>query len=149
MTELRKDIDMENNILVQIHEGVKVLDREHNEIGHVDDVFLGAVDQSPENKAEGPSTVNAIRDNNAQAYIPNFAMGGVDPIKGSPAHEKGTDTTVRDRLLREGYVHIETGALSRDRVALPDQIEKVDGSALILKVTKDQLLKDDILNNMS
>jgi hypothetical protein len=129
---------------MKIHEGAKVYDREHNEIGHVDDVFLGYVQTDTVDSAETTAAGSFPAGTNTQSITPNFAMGGT-----ANASDSEPVKSVKNRLLREGFVHIETGILSRDRVVLPDQIAKVEDRALVLNVTKDQLLKDDILNNMS
>lgn len=144
MTETRKPFDMEHNILMKIHEGAKVYDREQNEIGQVDDVFLGSANDDTIDSAETTAAGSYPAGTDTQSITPNFAMGGARNLS-----DNEPVTSVKNRLLREGYVHIETGILSRDRVVLPEQIAKVEDRKLTLKVTKDQLLKDDILNNLS
>jgi hypothetical protein len=148
MNEYSSDIDTssEENILMRIQEGARVYDKEHNEIGHVDDVFLGALDPdsfSGESQGQVPELPNH---NSGSPFMPTFALGGAD-LQNDPASKEVK--TMRDRLLKEGFIHIEAGLLAKDRVALPDQIEKVEGSQLILNVTRDQLLKDDILHHLS
>jgi hypothetical protein len=48
---------------------------------------------------------------------------------------------LRERLLREGYIRLDTaGLFAVDRYILPEQIMGRDGDALVLKVTKDELM---------
>ena len=62
----------------------------------------------------------------------------------SPRHSaaKTLPEVVRDRLLREGYIRIDTsGIFTADRVALPSQVDSASADELVLNVDKDELLK--------
>jgi hypothetical protein len=49
---------------------------------------------------------------------------------------------LRDRLLREGYIRIDTsGIFTADRLALPSQIASAGADELTLNVDKDELIK--------
>lgn len=137
--------DFENNILMKIREGSKVVDKNHKEIGRVDDVFLGEVAQATRDQAAGPSTsIESSADE--ETYAPNFAFGGAVGMKDDLGEaEGGASETIRNRLLRNGYVHVDTGLFSTDKVVLTEQIKDVEEEKLVLNVSAEQLLRDDIL----
>ncbi|RPI81207.1 MAG: hypothetical protein EHM41_21095 [Chloroflexi bacterium] len=138
--------DFENNVLMKVREGAKVLDKDHKEIGTVDDVFLGAVDQDTQDQASGPSTDGTSGRAGRESYTPNFAFGGAIDINDDFSQaEGGTSETIRNRLLRHGYVHVDTGLFKADKLVLSEQIKLVEEEKLILNVSADQLLRDDIL----
>ena len=50
--------------------------------------------------------------------------------------------TLRDRLLSEGFIRLDTkGLFASDRYIFPEQIDSSSGEALMLNVSKDELLK--------
>lgn len=138
--------DFENNILMKVREGAKVVDKDQKEIGTVDDVFLGAVEQGTQDQAAGPSTEGTTGRTDKESYTPNFAFGGaIDTNEGVGQVGGGATETIRNRLLRHGYVHVDTGLFKTDRVVLTEQIKHVEEEKLVLNVSAEQLLRDDIL----
>ncbi len=111
-------------------EGMKVFDRENHEIGKVEYVRFGDDDpDTPEIEASGLSDV---RD-------------GEDTLLENIARAFATDELpdeVRERLLHEGYVRLDAdGLFAADRYITPEQIATVAGDALMLNVTRNELLK--------
>lgn len=143
MKEFPSNLDMENNVLMQIQEGTKVYDCEQVEIGLVDDVFLGSTDS-------GAISVNESNYMQTFMFGGSIGIGDVEPVhtSSSDSYPAAKYPLVRDRMMRDGFVYINTGMFTRNRVALPEQIEKVEERRVILKVSKDELLKEDILGGL-
>lgn len=138
--------NFENNILMKIREGAEVVDKNNKKIGKVDDVFLGAVDRVTQEQAAGPHTTGVDSSAGGEEAPPNFAFGGAAGMKDDANQAKGgAVNAVRDRLLRNGYVHVNTGLLRSDRIVQTEQIQKVEEEKLILNVEAEKLLSDDIL----
>jgi hypothetical protein len=134
------NLDMENNILMKVKEGMKVYDSKDHEIGKVDDVFLGAVTPADESAGEGPATVESPPSNAMEKdrVTPNFAFGGAfDWPDNSEEHR-----IARDRLLQEGFLRIDPSVpLEKERYVLPEQIASVGNDDVHLKVSDDQLIR--------
>lgn len=48
---------------------------------------------------------------------------------------------VRERMLRHGYMQIDTGLIRSDRYAMLDQVRGVSGDRVDLSVSRDDLIK--------
>lgn len=126
------DQSMSNTILNQVHEGMRVCDNTGDEIGTVRQVFLGEVSEETNERGGGPATVSTpeLRDETILDYV---AKAFAD----EPLPE-----TLRDRLLRHGFIHIDThGLFASDRFALPDQIDSISDDCVRLRLTKDELIE--------
>ena len=118
------------NFLAKVHEGMKVFDRMHHEIGTVERVQMS--DDNPATEAVEAATPGKLKerrdtliDNLAEAFAPDELP-----------------EAVRKRLLQQGFVRIDSaGLFAADRYVTPDQIMSVSGDALTLKVSKDELVK--------
>jgi hypothetical protein len=118
------------NFLAQVHEGMKVYDRMHNEIGTVDYVQMS--DDNPATEEVEAATPGDLRerddsliDNIAEAFSPDELP-----------------QEVRERLLQEGFIRIDSaGLFAADRYVAAHQIMSVSGDELTLKVSKDELIK--------
>lgn len=121
---------MQHNVLRGIHEGMKVFDAKHNEIGRVDWVQFGNDDPSTEEaEASTPGGMERRNDGLIDNIIDAFR---VDDLPG----------VVRERLLMQGFVRIDAaGLFAADRYILPEQIGSVSGDELMLTVEKDELMK--------
>ena len=68
-----------------------------------------------------------------------------ESILGSIAEAFGKEElpeTLRDRLLTEGYIRLDTkGRSAKDRFILPSQIASASGEEINLNVVKDDLIK--------
>jgi hypothetical protein len=127
------DDNTSNMILNQIHEDMSVCDRDGHEIGKVRQVFLGEVTDQANDRGGGPATASSpdMRD---ETLIDNLAevFAADEPLP----------ETVRGRLLRHGFIRIDTdGLFAADRFALPEQITSVSDDCVQLRVTKDELIK--------
>lgn len=122
-----------NPVLNQIREGMRVCDNAGQEIGEVRRVFLGAVSDETNSRGGGPVSESepewrdeTLIDNLAEAFAAD------DPLP----------ETLRGRLLRHGYIQIDThGLFASDRFALPDQIVSITDDCVRLNVTKDELIE--------
>ncbi|MBI5668552.1 MAG: hypothetical protein HZC41_11150 [Chloroflexi bacterium] len=121
---------MIQNVMAQIREGMTVYDRTGAAIGKVSFVRFG--DENPHQP--GPETVTGSR-------VDNYGSSLVEEIA-EVFNDDDLPETLRDRLLRHGFIRIDAGLLALDRFALPDQIAGVDGDGVRLRVTDDELIKD-------
>ncbi|MEP7241297.1 MAG: hypothetical protein ABI697_10470 [Devosia sp.] len=114
-----------------IHVGMKVLDRSRHEIGTVDDLKF------PENATDPdvePADIDGTdRNGRRETILSSIAEAfGDEPLPDA----------LRDRLLREGYIRLDTkGLLARDRFILPSQIASAAGDEVVLNVDKDALIR--------
>jgi len=120
----------EGSILSQIHEGMEVYDREGQKVGTVEHVQFG--DEDPTNPgvetrtAQNPELLNnSLVENLAEA------LAGTNDVP----------EVVRARLLRYGFIKVDTGLLSSDRYIMPDQIAHVAEDRVHLLVLHKDLLK--------
>ena len=125
-----------NTILKQVHEGMRVCNNTGEEIGSVREVFLGAVSENMNELGRGPATASTpeMRD---ETLVDNLAEAFAD--------YDSLPETVRERLLRHGFIRIDThGLFASDRYALPDQIESVSDDCVRLRATVDELIKHSV-----
>ncbi|HSL28704.1 MAG TPA: hypothetical protein VK900_05840 [Anaerolineales bacterium] len=126
------DDSRSQTVLDQVHEDMRVCDSAGNEIGTVRQVFLGATADTPNTPGAGPATASTpgLRDETLVDQIAEIFSD--DPLP----------EVLRDRLLREGFIRIDThGLFASDRFALPDQIESVSDDCVRLRLAKDELIK--------
>jgi hypothetical protein len=126
-------MEPKTTILNEIQEGMRVCDSAGDDIGEVRQVFLGAVSDKTREHGSGPATAPdpGLRDD---TLIDNLAeaISTDDPLP----------ETLRGRLLREGFIRIDTaGLFASDRFALPDQIDSVSDDCVRLRLTKDELIE--------
>lgn len=121
---------MQHNVLRSVHEGMKVFDASHKEIGRVDWVQFGNDNPSTED-AEARATEGMEK--REDSLIDNV----VDAFRVDDLPEP-----VRQRLLMQGFIRIDAaGLFAADRYVLPEQIGSVSGDELMLTVDKDALMK--------
>ena len=115
--------------LRNVEHGMRVFDREHQEIGKVEWVQFGDDDPDTiEVEASGPrqqrDDVNLV-DVIAKAFTSD-----------------NVPEELRDRLVHQGFVRIDAdGLFEADRYVMPDQIDSVSGDEVTLNVTREQLIK--------
>lgn len=113
-----------------IHVGMKVYDNHHKHIGTIDDLKF------PENAAD-PGVEPADLD--------HTDTDRRETVLGAIAEAFAPDElpeTLRERLLREGYIRLDAdGLFAADRYVLPSQIASAAGDEVTLNVEKDQLIK--------
>jgi hypothetical protein len=121
---------MQHNVLRSVHEGMKVFDASHKEIGRVDWVQFGNDDPSTEDAEASTTEGMEQRDDR---LIDNV----VDAFRVDDLPE-----AVRRRLLMQGFIRIDAeGLFAADRYVLPEQIGSVSGDELMLTVDKDELMR--------
>lgn len=117
------------NVLAQVHEGMTVYDRLHNEIGRVERVQMSDDD---------PSTpqVEAVTPGNQRED-----KGLIDHIADAFTTDRLPEE-MRRRLLQQGFIRIDSsGLFEADRYVMPDQIMAVSDDAVTLKVSRDELVR--------
>ena len=121
---------MQTNFLARVHEGMKVFDSAHHEIGKVDRVQMS--DDDPATRETEAATAGDLR---------MRKRGFIDDIA-EVFNPDELPEDVRNRLLQKGFVRIDAnGLFAADRYVTPDQILSVSGDELTLNVSKDELLK--------
>lgn len=119
------------DLLLQIHTGMKVYDRDEKEVGTIEYVQF-----TDENLDEpGPETATSTVEKtepyrNSLVESIAKAIGGTDNVP----------EEIREKLLREGFIKIDTGILSPDAYALPKQVSNVAGDKVYLDASHDQLI---------
>ena len=120
------------NPLRQVHEGMKVYDRNDREIGTVERVYLGELSPTANNLGLGPATARDP-DQPSNNLVQDFAAA---------FEEDNIPQEMRERLQRMGFARVESkGLFSSDRYVLPEQIARVEGDRVFLKTKKDDLFK--------
>lgn len=114
-----------------LHKGMRVFDRSNQEIGKVEDFRFSENEDNPDvipTEVDGADRRRrgGLVEDIAEAFLPDDEVPEV----------------LRDRLLTGGYVRLDTkGLFAADRYILPEQIAASSGDALMLAVTKDELMK--------
>jgi hypothetical protein len=147
MNEAKFGNEMDDNILINIHEGMTVYDRDGEKLGTVDRVYLGTVSEEGQNWGKGPADTTTA---DAPGYADDpgevFGMSGEDPAAIdfafgggiSPSETSGSE--IRELLLRHGYIRIKSsGLFASDRYVMPDRIDSVSGERVRLNLSKDEL----------
>lgn len=121
----------DQKVLSHIHEGMAVYDYNEDKIGTVS--FVRMTDEDP--TRPGPETASApmTDDPRRESLVYQVAEAFVD---GDDLPEE-----VRRRLLREGYIRVDTGVLKADRFVTPDQISHVSEENVYLSVSEDDVIR--------
>ena len=114
----------------EIYKGMKVFDSTQRHIGKVDDFRFSENEESPNLQ---PAELDATDRRRDDSLAENIAEAfGADELP----------EVLRERLLREGYIRLDTaGLFAADRYILPDQIASTTADAVILNVSKDDLIR--------
>lgn len=123
----------QHGVLVRIREGMTVYDRQNRAVGTVKQVYMGNTNE--EARARGVAPATAPRpDDRDDTLVGDF----IETFVG----QEGLPEAVRQRLLRRGYIQIDGGGLfAADRFATPDEIARVDGGGVLLRVAHDELIE--------
>ncbi|HBY93639.1 MAG: hypothetical protein M5U01_12330 [Ardenticatenaceae bacterium] len=127
------EAELGSRILEQIHEGMTAVDREGDELGKVVQVFMGASSERAEEEGEGAATAPDIDVGDEDSFVEDLAEA-IAPVDQMPE-------VLRERLLRHGFIRIDTGLFSEDLYAMPDQIARITTDRVILRVSADELIK--------
>lgn len=127
----------EYGVLAQVQQGMTVYDNSAEKIGTVDRVFFGKVEDIDENPVylpDGPDSNEAGRvsgDTGFGEVLENV----FDPME-------GITSTVRERLLANGFVRISgAGLQGANRYILPEDIEIVSGDRVELNIRREQVMQ--------
>ncbi len=120
----------EKQLLNQIHEGMRVIDRDHADIGMVDRVYPGDGDEHADARNPGPAVAN-------DAPVLQTDVGAMNVFEVDKLPQE-----VCERLLNRGFVRLNApGILAADRYLLPEQIDHVDNKRIVLKVARKDIIK--------
>jgi len=128
--------DHDKSPLTRVREGMQVYDREDKKVGKVTEVFFGVDDANIE---EGVGRSAGLDRAAADTGVGTTGAFGRTMEAAFGSGDQGPDV-LRRRLERSGYIRIEGGMLSADRFAMPDQIARIEGDRVELRVIADQLL---------
>lgn len=126
-----EQFESRNNILTQVYEGMDVYDREGKKVGKVEYIQIG--DENP--ASPGTDTVTANDPNNFMEGT--FLEDVAEAFEG----ENEIPDTIRDRMIRQGFIRIDTGMLSADRYALSEHVSSVAEDRVNLRVSNDELIR--------
>jgi hypothetical protein len=119
-----------HTVLNQVREGMDVLDVNGSRVGTIKYIQFG--DENP--NVPGAETIGAQEyheDNDSFIEDIAEALGGDDDVP----------EPVRAQLLRYGYIQIDTGLLSGDCFAMPNQIINVGKDQVRLNVRSEELMR--------
>lgn len=117
-----------DEMLSQIHDGMVVYDRESKRVGVVE--FVRFTDEDP--SQPGAETLTGSHQYENHSFVESLMDGFT--------RDDDLSDTVRNRLIREGYIRIDGGFLAPDRIALFDQIATVSNSDVLLNALRDDLI---------
>ena len=122
----------QKQLLNQIHDGMRVLDRDGHDIGMVDRVHLGdATDQAYE-RGKGPATTSSNPQSDTSPILRDFAH---------VFEPDNLPDELRERLWNRGFVRINaSGILAADRYLLPHQIDRIEKDQVLLNVLRKDLI---------
>jgi hypothetical protein len=133
MAEQRFDAGQGHPLLKQIYEGMTVYDATGDKIGTVEYVHIGALTEEAEERGQGPATT------------PSPGMGEhslIEDFARAIAPSDRVPEVLRRRLLRHGFIRINsTGLFAADRYVMPAQIASVSADRVLLRVSRDELIK--------
>jgi hypothetical protein len=119
------------SILHTIHNGMEVMDDTGNVIGTVQQVYLGEMEA--QGISEGSPT-DELKPNAARTLTENLArVFTVD--------ESNMPQELRERLLHDGYIRMDSGLIHLPRYILPENIATVTPDEVVLNVERDALIK--------
>jgi hypothetical protein len=120
-------------LLAQVHEGMTVYDRDGAKLGTVEDIYIGDLTETADERGQGPATASPSGPMD-HSLVADF-MQAVSPQEPMPE-------PIRQRLLRHGFIRIDcSGLFASDRYAMPDQIAKVSEDSVVLHVAREELVK--------
>ncbi len=126
----------QGNLLRQVHEGMRVYDRDGKDIGTVDRVYISEVSPEAERRGLGPATEENRNPN------PDQPRGAVLEDIARVFEPDRLPDTLQRRLYKNGFVRVNaSGLLAADRYVLPDQVSRVSDGKVTLNVSRQELIK--------
>jgi hypothetical protein len=118
----------QNNVLINVKEGMDVVDVEGKHVGTVSYVQFGDEDPTNPNIQTVTGHSSELRDDSL-----------VDEVAKALVGEGELPDTMRGQLLRYGFIRINSGFLRRDRFATADQVVRVVDETVGLNVRAEAL----------
>jgi len=119
------------NMLAHVEKNMDVYDARGNKIGTVDHVQFG--DEDPARPGPETATAKTMPTQADHTLVEDFAEA-ITAASHIPQ-------AMRSRLIRYGFVKLDTGFLRSDRYILPDQIDRVMDDYVQLSATRSDLIK--------
>jgi hypothetical protein len=116
------------NVLTDIEEGMDVFDTTGKQIGKVKYVRFGDEDSSDLNVESAPERHD----------MPTDAL--METVADAFTGDNDVPEELAQKLLRYGYIRIDSGMFSGDRFATPEEIARVVDDHVQLKVNADSLI---------
>jgi len=133
----------QQHILAQIREGMPVYDQAGDEVGRVDMVYLGTVDDAQDQDVHEPQgdTLDPVR----PLATSVTDQPGEDTLVNPTGEFLGSDVGLPDahriRMLRQGFIRIEGADPSTPACfAMPDHIASVSDENVELHISRKELL---------
>lgn len=154
--------EADRSIISSVREGMSVVDSEGSEIGTIELVKIADPEattaQGQQEPTEtpgppvGPGSPPPFGTSGVPGGVPGGAASGMPGVTGVPAtpaafptgdNEPDLPAPLAERLLREGYVKIDSkGLFRRDLYVGANQIGQVDGDVVHLSVPRSDLAKE-------
>jgi hypothetical protein len=128
--------DLGSDVLKHVEEGMDVYDRENHKIGRVKQVYFGEVDEGSDALGKGPMTAGTPPTVAGGHWLANTGRALDDALG-----DDDLPQVARDRLLRSGFIQVDTGLLHSDFYAQPEHIASVQDGKVRLRVRGDELIK--------
>lgn len=127
----------DENVLAYIEEGMEVFDLDDIKIGTVETVFYGSMGAESMagtiGEGKGPATGEPVKDPTEGTLIGDIA--------GALTFDEGLPETVRNRMEREGYIHVSgSGLFGGNLYVLPDQVASISDQGVMLRAKRDALI---------
>ncbi|MBV9175039.1 MAG: hypothetical protein JOZ81_33710 [Chloroflexi bacterium] len=118
----------DNNPLVQVREGMHVLDAAGDEVGRVQLVQMGDPESTTVSDTDKPRDIIGVV---GESIFPN-------------EREPDVPEPLRSRLRRTGYIKIDgPDLMDTDRYVASNRVTEVSGDRVRLSVRKDQLAREE------
>jgi hypothetical protein len=131
-------------ILMRVHEGMKVYDAENHHIGKVRRVQMSGGNDPEDADRQAREAIDNTRAATAEPdTTPVYEDTLVGEVAQSFSPRADLPDELRELLQREGFVQIDSaGFFTADRYATPNQIADVAEDGVMLKVTDDRLITE-------
>lgn len=116
--------DAKPTILDHIHEGMAVYDVTDHKLGTVN--YIRLTDEDPAQPGPETATFSQTPEPGDNSLVENLAEAFVG--------DDDLPQEIRRKLLREGYIRVDTGILKADRFVTPDQISHISDEKVYLSV---------------
>ncbi len=124
---------MMNASLTGVRDGMEVRDVNDQHLGTVRFVKMG--DENPLEPGIDTVTVSGAEYGREGSSIVEEVVETLVPDESDDLPE-----TVRNRLLREGYIRVDTGVFRSDRFVTPTQIAQIGEEIVVLNITKETFM---------